>query len=260
MAYFNMRLLVLLSLVLIALAPGAGFAADNAPRIILYTLGPVPEETVDVAVDVVHSAYGYYVEYRGKATLLNDYGPDDRDAYFAREILNDMDVIAAVEDTRVLVISGLKLRRAEGYETICGGLSHSSRGTAVFSIYNADKNGASREVILSRVIKRILHETGHASGLHHCKQPLCYMIPFSDAAGNDAARFVLCPRCSGMLEENTGINYGIAREFLISILIYGGLIGEAGDERVQIPPPPSDLSYDLTGTEKLEKPPEEKAE
>jgi hypothetical protein len=86
------------------------------------------------------------------------------------------------------------------------------------------------------------------------------MTPFADSAGNDAAHFALCLRCSRLLEENTGINYEIAREFLISILISRDIIGEAGDERVQTPPPPDDLNYDLTGTEKLENPPEEKEE
>lgn len=252
-----MRLFIISSLAFLSCFASAGLAADNAPRIILYTLGPVPEETVDVAVDVVHSAYGYYVEYRGSVVLVDDYGPDERGAYFAREILYDMNLIAAAEDTRVLVLSELKLRRAEGYKTTCGGLSHSSRGTAVFSTYNANKNGASHKAVLSRIIKRILHETGHASGLHHCKQPLCYMTPFTDAAGNDAARFVLCPRCSRILEENTGINYEIAREFLINILATRGVIEDHRDEQVQIPSPPDDLSYDLTGTKNLEKPPEE---
>jgi len=250
-----MRLFVIM--ILIALNPDAGLAADNAPRIILYTLGPVSEEWVGFTEDIVHAAYGYYVDFRGDAALLEHYGPDERDAYFAREILNDMDVIAAVEDTRVLVLTEYKLRRTAGLKTICGGLSHSARGTALFSIYNTEKDGANKKTVLSRVAKRILHETGHASGLHHCKQPLCYMTSFADAAGNDAAHFVLCPRCSGLLEESTGINYEIAREFLINVLIAERILDDWRDERAEIPPPPDDLSYDLTGTVKIGDPPED---
>ncbi|MCP4228676.1 MAG: hypothetical protein GY771_00825 [bacterium] len=246
-----MRIIAILSLAFAVIYPGAAQALDNAPRIIVYSLGPVSTEWVAFAEDIIHAAYGYYTDLRGDAALLEDYGPSETGAYYAREILNDMDVIAAVESTRVIVLTELKLTRKENADTTCAGLSHSARGTAVISTSNAAKDDADETIALSRITKRLLHETGHASGLHHCKQPLCFMTFFADTVGSDAAHFVLCPRCSGLLEENTRINYEIARECLITSLIIQGMLNDSRDERTTIPPPPDDLRYDLSGTEKL---------
>jgi predicted Zn-dependent protease len=247
-----MRFSFILLLIIPAFLPGGALAADNATRVVLYTLGPVSKEWVNLTEDVTHAAYGYYTEYRGDAALLDDYGPSESGVYYAREILEDMDVIAAVEKTRVIVLTELTLKRKKDATTTCAGLSHSSRGTAVISIFNADKNGADTKTAQSRVVKRLLHEIGHASGLHHCRQPLCYMAFYADVSQSDTAHFALCPRCSRVLEANTGINYKIAREHLIAILTIRGILDNDRDNLTAVPPPPEDLNYDLAGTEKLE--------
>lgn len=231
-------------------------ATDKTPYISLYTLGPVDREWTDFAARLLHAAYGHPVDYRGELQAKEDFGPTPNGEYIARNVLLYLGAVPEDYGISKLVLTGYNLIRREDSKTTCMGLSHTVKGTAIISVYAAENDKTGKTLTYARVAKCLLHETGHTFGLHHCRQDLCYMSFNADLEEVDVTGFTLCPRCSGLLEDEAGLSYEIARECLISVLMGYGVVAGPGEESVLVPPLPDDLSYDTAGSEKIEIPPE----
>lgn len=76
------------------------------------------------------------------------------------------------------------------------GLGSMDGTSAVVSTFRLGRQGASRDLVLHRVVKVVNHEVGHTFGLPHCSTDTCLM---EDAAGTirtvDAETGAVCALC-----------------------------------------------------------------
>jgi archaemetzincin len=96
----------------------------------------------------------------------------------------------------------LGVRSADGYVeglNFVFGLASPRLGVA--SVYTARLQGPR---LRERMLKLILHETGHLLGLGHCSDPHCVMRFSNSIIELDEKGDRFCPRCSARLREAYG--------------------------------------------------------
>jgi len=71
------------------------------------------------------------------------------------------------------------------------------------SFYGLPRNP---DLLLERLVKEAVHETGHTFGLTHCPNPACVMSFSNSVLDVDRKSENLCPSCSSKLEAMRSLN------------------------------------------------------
>ena len=80
------------------------------------------------------------------------------------------------------------------------GMAEVGGGTAVVSLFRL-RRGATAGTFMTRAMKEIFHELGHAVGLGHCENPRCVMHFSNSLAEADTKEECLCAACLRRLRE-----------------------------------------------------------
>ena len=80
------------------------------------------------------------------------------------------------------------------------GMAEVGGGTAVVSLFRL-RAGATAGTFMSRALKEISHELGHAVGLGHCQNPRCVMHSSNSLAEADTKDEYLCAACLRRLRK-----------------------------------------------------------
>ncbi len=182
-------------------APVASVESDTVrPLVLIRALGPVPHDRLRSACRSLLRTYPVRCEIGEKRDLLAvwsawDEGRSQLDARAAINVLfRDRSPDALVE---------LDVTEVDIYEVdkpYVFGLASLTDRIALVSLSRIDDDGAER--LRRRLHKLVLHEVGHALGLHHHDDPECVMRQDPTTASLDSAPERPCAECHATLMNN----------------------------------------------------------
>jgi archaemetzincin len=127
-----------------------------------------------------------------------------RGQYDTRQILPALEKISAYSGERVVGLTALDLFSA--VFTYVFGEAQLEGAAAIVSLHRLDPRvyGLPDDpgLLVDRLQKEALHETGHLLGLVHCSDPECVMRFSSVAEEIDLKLGAFCPRCREQLDRS----------------------------------------------------------
>ena len=192
-------------------ADGAAIGSDTAaavvegarpPLVVVRALGPVPQERLRAACRTLLRVYPVRCEIRASRDLLAAWNAWDidrtqLDALAALDVLfHDQDRDAVVE----LDITGVDM--FEPGKPYVFGLASLTDRIAIVSLSRIDDHGP--RLLERRLQKLVLHEVGHALGLHHHDDQDCVMRQDPTVSSLDSAPEGPCEECHTIAVEQAG--------------------------------------------------------
>lgn len=175
--------------------------ASDAPKplVVVRALGPVPHERLRAACRSLLRTYPVRCEIGGGRELLASWSAwnverAQLDARAAIDLLfRDRSPEALVE----LTLTGVDIFEVD--KPYVFGLASLTDRIALVSLSRIDDDGSDR--LRRRLHKLVLHEVGHALGLHHHDDPHCVMRQDPTTESLDSAPERPCEACHGTLSQ-----------------------------------------------------------
>jgi predicted Zn-dependent protease len=185
----------------VALAEDADETPEIArPLVVVRALGPVPEERLRGACRSLLRAYPVRCEIGGARELLASWSAwnVDRAQLDARAAIDLLFTDRSPEALVELNITGVDMYEVD--KPYVFGLASLTDRVALVSLSRIDDDGG--EKLRRRFHKLVLHEAGHALGLHHHDDRDCVMRQDPTVASLDSAPDRPCAACHAELTEN----------------------------------------------------------
>jgi archaemetzincin len=161
-------------------------------------LGPMDPKLMGAVSEQLKATFSASVKILPQRPLPGAAFYAPRNRYRGDQILDDLEARTPRSFSKVLGITAQDISTTKGNIHDWGifGLAYLSARPAVVSTFRLRGKGASKELILKRLIDVAVHEVGHTYGLDHCKSPHCIM---EDADGTirtvDASSGRFCSNC-----------------------------------------------------------------
>lgn len=172
--------------------------------LVLVPFGKLPYEGVIGDVKKLIPSF-IDVEVLESATLpIPESGYNERRGQYRAEVFTD--VLASYKKEEHFIYVGIADvdMYVEGLNFVFG-LADPLKGVAVVSTYrlNPVRYGEppNRSLFVQRVLKEILHETGHILGLSHCDDPHCVMHFSNTLMDTDIKGPSFCKRCRKKIKD-----------------------------------------------------------
>lgn len=170
---------------------------EQIPTICVYTLGKVSGDLREEMMDSLRRHYPK-CRYAGRLDLPASAITQKRHDHvrYRADVLNRWLTKYKTDTTMVIGLTqadiGLDNFRNRAQSGIMGMASGYNTGVAVFSSYRPNNR--------SELFAVMIHELGHAQGLHHCTDEWCLM---QNAKGGNPFRRtrVFCSRCKAYMQE-----------------------------------------------------------
>jgi predicted Zn-dependent protease len=168
----------------------------------IQPLGDVDPHLVELARSAISEAFGLRSEVSPARPLPERafYAPGKR--YRAEKLLTFLDGLRSQGSRKVVGLTSVDISTSKGLYDDWGifGMADLGGSSCIISTYRLGRNGASADLIATRLRKVVTHEVGHILGLPHCPTPGCIM---QDAQGKiatiDRSNGALCPDCQKRL-------------------------------------------------------------
>ncbi len=174
-------------------------AKPPMPLVVVRALGPVPHERLRAACRSLLRTYPVRCEIGKGRDLLASWSAwnVDRSQLDARAAI-DLLFQDRSDDARVeLNITGVDMYEVD--KPYVFGLASLTDRIALVSLSRIDDDGSER--LRRRLHKLVLHEAGHALGLHHHDDPSCVMRQDPTTESLDSAPERPCEECHTMLSD-----------------------------------------------------------
>jgi predicted Zn-dependent protease len=175
--------------------------ASEVPRplVVVRALGPVPDERLRAACRSLLRTYPVRCEIGTQRDLLASWSAwnVDRSQLDARAAINLMFEDRAADARVELNITGVDMYEVD--KPYVFGLASLTDRIALVSLSRIDDDGSER--LRRRLHKLVLHEAGHALGLHHHDDPQCVMRQDPTTESLDSAPERPCEACHIMLSD-----------------------------------------------------------
>jgi len=217
-----------------------GFFAP-AGKICVVPIGEVAPGDLAFVSEVVAASFGREVVVCEALPVQESYYHPERGQYGANGFLRYVEANAPRGAYRVVGVTAQDV--FAGDLNFLFGIGRCPGKCAVVSTYRLGFYCDTPERRMVRLAKLTVHESGHAFGLLHCRQPLCIMKFAEGYAALDRVRLATCARCERNLCATAALDAEERRRELERVLREHGLWEDLGGAAGLAPPPaPADLS------------------
>ncbi len=183
--------------------PRSAASRPDVPRplVVVRSLGPVPAERLRAACRILLRTYPVRCEIRTGRDLFSAWSAWnlDRGQLDARAALELLFADRELDAVAELVVTGVDMYEVD--KPYVFGLASLTDRIAMVSLSRIDNDGSARRD--RRLNKLVLHEVGHAFGLHHHDAHDCVMRQDPTAASLDSAPNGPCEYCHAELSEQS---------------------------------------------------------
>jgi archaemetzincin len=177
-------------------------SSQEPGAIAVQPLGSVDPRLMDAVSKELKAAFSSPVKILPQRPLPKNAFYAPRNRYRGDQILDDLEATTPRSFSKVLGVTAkdISTTKENIYDWGIFGLAYLSARPAVVSTFRLKGQGASRGLLIKRLLDVVVHELGHTYGLDHCKTPHCIM---EDAGGTirtvDASSGRFCSSCSQQL-------------------------------------------------------------